>query len=101
MPYLSSQDEIDCIGCLRELVRIPSLSGQEGRIAARIADEIMPGGVRPTVVVTGGASGLSWMRDALLLPAGPSLPAIADVVDPELLLRSLGRLSERYPAVTR
>ena len=40
MPYLSSQDEIDCIGFLRELVRIPSLSGQEGRIAARIADEM-------------------------------------------------------------
>ncbi len=40
MPYLSSQDEADCIGFLRELVRIPSLSGQEGRIAARIADEM-------------------------------------------------------------
>ena len=40
MPYLSSQDKADCTEFLRELVRIPSLSGQEGRIAARIADEM-------------------------------------------------------------
>lgn len=40
MPHLTSQDQAACIDFLRDLVRIRSFSGQEGEIAARVADEM-------------------------------------------------------------
>lgn len=40
MLELSPQDQSDCIEFLRDLVRIPSFSGQEGAVAARVADEM-------------------------------------------------------------
>jgi type III pantothenate kinase len=76
------------LGAVRELV-------------TRMAQELVPGGARPTVVVTGGVTLSGWARDALLLPAGPKLPAIADFVDPELLLRSLGLFAEHHVLVRR
>jgi hypothetical protein len=47
------------------------------------------------VVVTGGHSEVGWARHGLLEPSGPGLPAIADRVEPELLLKGLGLLAER------
>jgi hypothetical protein len=49
---------------------------------------------RAAVVITGGHSAAAWAHRAWLEPAGPELPAIADVVDPELVLRGLGLLGE-------
>jgi type III pantothenate kinase len=48
----------------------------------------------PRVVVTGGHSAASWARQAWCEPASPTLPAIADVLDPELILRGLGLLAD-------
>jgi type III pantothenate kinase len=47
------------------------------------------------VVVTGGHAEAAWARRGLVESAGPGLPAIADHVDPELLLKGLGLLAER------
>jgi type III pantothenate kinase len=49
---------------------------------------------RAAVVVTGGHAAAAWAQRAWLEPAGPDLPAIADIVDPELVLRGLGLLGE-------
>jgi type III pantothenate kinase len=46
------------------------------------------------VVVTGGHSRAAWAAAAWLEVAGPALPAIADVLDPDLVLRGLGLLAE-------
>ncbi len=40
MPLLTPQDQTACIDFLRDLVRIRSFSGEEGEIAARVADEM-------------------------------------------------------------
>lgn len=40
MPLLPPQHQSDCIDFLRDLVRIRSFSGDEGEIAARVADEM-------------------------------------------------------------
>lgn len=40
MPELSPKDQNACIAFLQDLVRIPSMSGQEGQIAQRIAEEM-------------------------------------------------------------
>jgi type III pantothenate kinase len=47
------------------------------------------------VVVTGGHAEAAWARRGLVESAGPGLPAIADHVDPQLLLKGLGLLAER------
>lgn len=82
----------DTIGAIRSGVVLGHL-GAIREIVARVAAELLPHGPRPTVVATGGITLAAWARDALLKPAGPGLPAIADAVDPELLLRSLGLLA--------
>ena len=60
------------------------------------------GGSRPaTVIVTGGLAAAPWARKAWLEPAGTQLPAtaqlpaIANALDPELVLKGLGLLAER------
>jgi len=50
------------------------------------------------VVVTGGHSAATWATAAWRSPAGPSLPAIADVLDPDLVLEGLGLLAEHMAA---
>lgn len=40
MPELSPQDQVACIEFLKDLIRTPSFSGQEGQVAARVADEM-------------------------------------------------------------
>lgn len=90
----------DTVAALRSGVVLGHL-GAIRELVTRIAAELAPDGPRPTVVVTGGLTLAGWARDALLLPAGPGLPAIADAVDPDLLLRSLGTLAGRHAGVAR
>jgi len=54
-------------------------------------------GPPPRVVVTGGHAQASWAEAAWLQPAG-ELPAIADSLDHELVLRGLGLLAEHMAA---
>lgn len=88
----------DTVAAMRSGVVLGHL-GAIRELVTRIAAELTSGGARPTVVATGGVTAAPWAREALLRPAGPTLPAIADVVDPELLLRSLGLLAARHLAV--
>lgn len=56
-------------------------------------------GVSPTrVIVTGGHSAASWAEGAWRTPASADLPAIADRIDPDLVLRGLGLLAEHMRA---
>jgi type III pantothenate kinase len=75
------------IGAVRELVARmrPDLEASE------------PSGQRWTVrvVVTGGHANAPWARRGLAGSAGPGLPAIADHVDADLMLKGLGLLAER------
>ena len=69
------------IGSVRELAR---------RMHARIASR----SARTKVVITGGHSAAAWAQDAWRTSAGDDLPAIADALDPDLVLRGLGLLAE-------
>lgn len=69
------------IGTVRELAQ-----RMHRRIASRDA--------RTKVVITGGHSAASWAETAWRTPAGDRLPAIADTLDPDLVLRGLGLLAE-------
>jgi hypothetical protein len=52
-------------------------------------------GAAPTrVIVTGGHAAATWAEAAWCTPATPALPAIADALDPDLVLRGLGLLAE-------
>jgi type III pantothenate kinase len=74
------------VGVVRELV-------------TRISQELVPGrGRRPHVVVTGGFSATPLGR-LFVETAGPSLPAIADTLDPDLTLRGLGLLHGEVAAI--
>jgi type III pantothenate kinase len=74
------------VGAVRELAL---------RMQARIGGGAA-GGAGPTrLVVTGGYAAASWAEAAWRTPAGPGLPAIADELDPDLVLRGLGLLAER------
>lgn len=88
----------DTIAAIRSGVVLGHL-GAIREVVARAVAELQPDGPRPTVVATGGVTLSAWARDALLLPAGPGLPPIADAVDPELLLRSLGMLATHSAGV--
>jgi type III pantothenate kinase len=46
------------------------------------------------VVVTGGYAAAAWAGAAWRTPAAPGLPAIADELDPDLVIRGLGLLAE-------
>lgn len=81
---LQSGIVIGHLGAIRELA-----TRMHARMAATTADHL------PTrVVVTGGHAAATWAREAWTVPAGPSLAAIADVLDPDLVLRGLGLLAE-------
>jgi type III pantothenate kinase len=90
---LQSGIVIGHLGAVRELVtRMRSRLGEP--VAAR-----SPGGVRRArVIVTGGHAAAAWARTAWTEPAEPGLPAIADTVDAQLVLRGLGLLAERLGA---
>lgn len=90
----------DTVSALRSGVVLGHL-GAIREVAARIARELAPDGPPPTVIATGGLTFLPWAREALLRDGGPGFPPIADAVDPELLLRSLGRLAAHAAPVGR
>ncbi|MFN8621723.1 MAG: type III pantothenate kinase [Chloroflexota bacterium] len=75
------------LGAIRELVE-------------RFTGELAPDGRRPVVVATGGITFAGWAREALLGAGSAGRPPIADVVDPDLLLRSLDLLASHRLAAT-
>ena len=75
------------VGAVRELARrmharMGGGSGSAGRADTR-------------VIVTGGHAAAPWAWRAWREAAGPMLPAIADALDPDLVLRGLGLLAEQ------
>ena len=72
------------IGAVRELAM---------RMHARIGSSST--GAPTKVIITGGHTSAPWARAAWRTEAGPGLPAIADTLDPDLVLRGLGLLAER------
>lgn len=91
---LQSGIVIGHVGAVRELAL---------RMHARISPvgAGSPTGARATptrVVVTGGHAAATWAEAAWCEPAGSGLPAIADVLDPDLVLRGLGLLAEHMDA---
>jgi type III pantothenate kinase len=71
--------------------------GSVRELATRMHGRLGPRGSATTptkVIVTGGHSAAPWAVDAWRKPAGSGLPAIADVLDPDLVLRGLGLLAE-------
>jgi type III pantothenate kinase len=98
---LQSGIVIGHLGAVREITaRMRTrLASQVGRLEAGLIDPAepgssAPGSSTPVVVVTGGHAAAAWARAAWCRPAGPGLPAIADVLDPDLVLRGLGLLAE-------
>jgi type III pantothenate kinase len=73
------------IGTVRELAQ---------RMHARIAERA----AATKVVITGGHSAAPWAHAAWRTSAGPGLPAIADALDPDLVLKGLGLLAEHMAA---
>ena len=71
--------------------------GAVRELAMRMHEHV-GGGVRgaaPTkVIVTGGHAAAPWAEAAWCTAAAPALPAIADALDPDLVLRGLGLLAE-------
>ncbi|MFO7531720.1 MAG: type III pantothenate kinase [Candidatus Limnocylindrales bacterium] len=53
------------------------------------------------VIITGGHSAAPWAGAAWQTSLAPSLPAISDVLDPELVLKGLGMLAEHMAARPR
>ena len=87
---LQSGVVIGHIGAVRELVaRMQTHLGTPAGRADR--DDLR-------VVVTGGHAAAPWAERAWCQPAGPELPAIADGLDPGLVLRGLGLLAEHLAA---
>jgi type III pantothenate kinase len=85
----------DTAGAIRSGVVLGHL-GAIRELVERFAAELAPDGRRPTVVATGGVTLAGWAREALLQVPGPGREAIADVVDPDLLLRSLDLLATHH-----
>jgi type III pantothenate kinase len=86
---LQSGIVIGHLGAVRELV-----ARMRSRLGERAGPEAPGAGARARVVVTGGHAAATWARMAWTRPAEPGLPAVADEVDPQLVLRGLGLLAE-------
>jgi type III pantothenate kinase len=88
---------VDTVGALRSGIVIGHI-GAVRELAARMHGR-MSGttgtDLRTRVVVTGGHAAADWADAAWRTAAAPSLPAIADAVDPELVLKGLGLLAEQ------
>lgn len=76
------------IGAVRELAL---------RMHAQI-DRNDPTRAPTKVIVTGGHAAAPWAESAWCASAGPGLPAIADELDPDLVLRGLGLLAQHKHA---
>ena len=86
MAALQSGVVIGHIGAVREIAI---------RMHARMAlPSGTAGGAEVRVIISGGHASAPWATQAWLEAAGPSLPAIADEIDPDLVLRGLGMLAE-------
>ncbi len=73
--------------------------GAVRELALRMHAHLAPAGSAPDqpatrVIITGGHAAASWAERAWREAAGPGLPPIADVLDPQLVLRGLGLLAE-------
>lgn len=91
---------VDTLGAIRSGVVIGHI-GAVRELATRMHQRTSPGGAAAqatTVIVTGGYSNADWARAAWRTAAGPSLPAIADELDPDLVLRGLGLLARHMAA---
>ena len=80
------------IGAVRELAT---------RMHERMHSRDRPHDPRTTpthVIICGGHSAASWAEAAWRTAASPSLPAIADSLDPDLVLKGLGMLAEHMGA---
>lgn len=74
--------------------------GAVRELAARMHQRMDPtDATGPTkVIVSGGFSGAEWAVAAWGSAAGPTLPPIADALDPDLVLKGLGMLAEHMAA---
>jgi type III pantothenate kinase len=72
--------------------------GAVRELATRMHERIAADGAPTKVIVIGGYASATWASEAWRSPTGPGLPAIADVLDPDLVLRGLGLLAERIGA---
>jgi type III pantothenate kinase len=91
---------VDTVGALQSGLVIGHI-GAVRELAMRMHEKIDRGpSTTPAtrVVVTGGHAGAPWAEAAWRQPAAPVLPAIADVLDPDLVLRGLGLLAEHMGA---
>jgi len=77
------------IGAVRELI---------ARMRVRLGPGASSGESGPRVIVTGGHSGADWAQRAWREPVGADLPAIADEIDADLVLRGLGLLAGHMAA---
>jgi type III pantothenate kinase len=72
--------------------------GTVRELALRMHDRMASRTARTKVVITGGHSAAPWAQAAWCSPAADDLPAIADALDPDLVLRGLGLLAEHMGA---
>ena len=72
--------------------------GTVRELALRMHERIASRTHRTRVIITGGHSAAAWAHAAWRTPAGADLPAIADALDPDLVLRGLGLLAEHMGA---
>lgn len=71
--------------------------GAVRELAMRMQERIDPEGVlaSPTkVIITGGHAEAAWAEEAWRTPVAPGLPAIADALEPDLVLHGLGLLAD-------
>jgi type III pantothenate kinase len=72
--------------------------GAVRELALRMHGSFDRGDDTTRIVVTGGHAAASWAETAWCTSAGPGLPAIADELDPDLVLKGLGLLAEHMDA---
>ncbi len=85
---------VDTLSALRSGIVIGHV-GAVRELAARMHLRMAAGNAPATrVIVTGGYANADWATAAWQTAAGPSLPAIADELDSELVLRGLGLLAQ-------
>jgi type III pantothenate kinase len=55
-------------------------------------------GADARIIVTGGHTAAAWAQGAFFEEAGPDLPAVADVIDPDLVMKGLSLLARQTAA---